>query len=96
MKKIFICSPLRGDIKENIERAKRYSKEVVLAGHIPITPHIYFTQFLNDNNPKERGIGMEMGLKLLNICDEMWIYGKPTEGMLQEIKQFKKKKIKKL
>ncbi len=96
MKRIFICSPLRGNIKENIEKAKEYSREVVLAGHIPITPHIYFTQFLNDDDPKEREIGMEMGRKLLDICDEMWIYGEPTEGMLQEIKQFKGKKVKKI
>ena len=95
MKKIFICSPLRGNIEENIERAKGYSREVVLAGHIPITPHIYFTQFLNDDDPKEREIGMKMGRKLLETCDEMWIYGEPTEGMLLEIKQFKGKKVKK-
>ena len=49
MKKIFICSPLRGNIEENIRKAKGYSREVVLAGHIPITPHIYFTQFLNES-----------------------------------------------
>jgi len=95
MKKIFICSPLRGNIEENIRKAKEYSREVVSTGHIPITPHIYFTQFLDDNNQKEREIGMTMGRKLLDICDEMWIYGEPTEGMLQEIKQFKGKKIRK-
>jgi len=93
MKKIFICSPLKGNIKENIKRAKEYSREAVSAGHIPITPHIYFTQFLDDNNPEEREVGMAMGRKLLDLCDEMWIYGRPTEGMLQEINQFKKKKI---
>ena len=96
MKKIFICSPLGDNVKENIEKAKEYSREVVLAGHIPIAPHIYFTQFLDDNNSQEREIGMEMGRKLLEICDEIWIYGEPTEGMLQEIKQFKGKKVKKI
>ena len=96
MKKIFICSPLRGNIKENIEKAKEYSREVMSAGHLPITPHIYFTQFLNDDDPKEREIGMEMGRKLLDICDEIWIYGEPTEGMLQEIKRFKGKKVRKI
>jgi len=96
IKKIFICSPFRGNIKENRKKAKEYSREVALAGHIPITPHIYFTEFLNDDNPEERELGMELGRKLLDICDEMWIYGEPTEGMLKEIKRFKKKKVRKL
>ena len=39
---------------------------------------------------------MEMGRKWLDMCDEMWIYGEPTEGMLLEIKQFKGKKVKKI
>jgi len=92
-KKIFICSPLRGDIKENIKKAKKYSREVVLAGNIPIAPHIYFPQFLDDNNPQERNLGMTMGRELLSMCDEMWIYGDPTEGMSLEIKQFNGPKI---
>jgi len=86
MKKIFICSPLRGDIKNNIEKAKEYSREVALQGDIPITPHIYFPQFLDDNNPKERELGMKMGQELLKICDDIKIFGVPTEGMKEEIK----------
>lgn len=93
MKKIFVCSPLRGDMEENIKRAKEYSKEVVSAGHIPITPHIYFPQFLDDRKPEERELGMFMGRELLDICDEMWIYGEPTKGMKLEIEKFKGPKI---
>ena len=51
MKKIYICSPLSGDYEKNIENAKRYSRYVVLKGLIPVTPHIYFTQFLDDKKP---------------------------------------------
>lgn len=96
MKKIFICSPLKGDMEENMRRAREYSREVILAGHMPITPHIYFTQFLDDNKLEERELGISMGRELLEICDEMWIYGEPSEGMRGDIKQFKGKKIKKL
>ena len=96
MKKIFICSPLKGNIEENIKKAREYSREVVLAGDIPITPHIYFTQFLDDNNPEERELGIAMGRKLLEICDEMWIYGEPSEGMQGDIEHFKGRKIRKI
>jgi len=86
MKKAFICSPLRGDIEGNIKRAKGYALEAVLEGYLPIVPHIYFTLFLDDNKPTERQAGMAMGVELLKECDEIWVYGEPSEGMSQEIK----------
>ncbi len=85
MKKIFICSPLRGDIENNIKKAKEYSRQVAIKGNIPITPHIYFTEFLDENKERERQLGIDMGIELLKLCDEMYVYGEPTEGMKQEI-----------
>jgi len=29
---------------------------------------------------------MEMGLQILKRCDELWVFGPPTEGMKAEIK----------
>ena len=45
MKKVYICSPCRGDYENNIQRAKEFSRAAVERGCIPITPHIYLTQF---------------------------------------------------
>ena len=83
--KIYICSPLRGDIEANIKKAQTYCREVILQGHLPICPHIYFTQFLDDNVESERNTGMVYGLKALEMCDEVWVYGEPSEGMKAEI-----------
>lgn len=85
MELVFICSPYRGNIKENIIKAKEYARKAVDLGYIPIVPHLYFPQFLDDNNKKERNLGIEMGLQLLNMCDKIVIIGNPTEGMKQEI-----------
>lgn len=91
MKKIYVCSPLSGDIKKNIENAKEYSKLVVDQGHLPITPHIYFTQFLDDTKSTERIKGMKMGIELMEMCDEMWVFGKViSQGMRKEIGLFNK------
>ena len=49
MKKVYICSPCRGDYENNIQRAKEYSRAAVEKGVIPVTPHIYLTQFMDDN-----------------------------------------------
>ena len=82
---IYICSPLRGDYPTNISNAKKYCREVILQGDMPICPHIYFTQFLNDSIPREREIGLKCGLELVKLCDMIYVYGEPSEGMKAEI-----------
>lgn len=94
---IYICSPLRGDYEKNIKMARFHCHTVVqqFRDIIPIAPHIYFTQFLNDSIPNERSLGMEMGLALLDKCDELWVYDMAgiSEGMAAEIKYAKERGI---
>ena len=54
-----------------------------------------FTQFLDDTKPEERTAGMDMGLSLLAMCDELWVYGieNPSEGMRNEIEYAKQHQI---
>lgn len=86
MKKVYICSPLRGDYETNTAKAVQYSREAALSGVLPITPHIYFTRFLNDEISEEREIGLQAGLELLSACDEIRVFGTPTAGMAVEIR----------
>lgn len=88
MKKlIYICSPLRGDYEANIDNAISYSRAAFRLGYIPITPHIYFTRFLDDSNSKDRSMAMSAGFQLLLMCSEVWVFGldNPSEGMQAEI-----------
>lgn len=86
MKKIFICSPYRGDIKNNVEVTKYWCKQVIDDGNIPVAPHLYFPQFLNDDDSSERQLGLELSIHLLKTCDELWICSADvTEGMSHEI-----------
>ena len=84
---IYICSPLRGDYDTNIDNAIAYSGAAFRLGYIPITPHIYFTRFMNDENSKERSMARDAGLQLLRMCSEVWVFGldHPSEGMQAEI-----------
>lgn len=93
MKKVFICSPYRGDVVLNTANAIKYARAAILSGYLPIVPHVYFTQFLDDSIEAERELGIEAGIQLLNECDEMWIYGEPSEGMKKEISIFTGKKV---
>ena len=93
MKKVYICSPLKGDIENNIIKARGYCRDVLFNyGCIPIAPHIYFTQFLDDTKETERLTGMKAGMELLPMCDEIWVYGTPSEGMKAEIDWWKNNK----
>lgn len=86
MKKIFICSPYRGNIGVNTKKAVYYAKIIAGAGDIPIVPHIYFPIFLDENNPNERMKGIEMGLELMDICDTVYVFGFDiTDGMKFEL-----------
>ena len=55
-------------------------------GVLPIAPHIYFTQFLDDDVPSERELGINAGIELLKDCDDLWYFGdRITPGMVKEI-----------
>ena len=55
-------------------------------GALPLAAHVYFTQFLDDAVPAERESGLRMGLELLKLCDEVYVYGDViSEGMAAEI-----------
>ena len=84
---VYICSPLAGDTVRNQENARTYCRFAVEAGCIPIAPHIYFTQFMNDNDRKERDLALFMDIVLLSKCVELWVFGEPSEGMRMEIEQ---------
>jgi hypothetical protein len=83
---VYIASAMRGDIEGNLKKAAAYCQAAAESGVIPIAPHLYFSSYLDDRIPEERAAGMEMGLQILKRCDELWVFGTPTEGMRGEIK----------
>lgn len=87
---VYICSPLSGDMDANQEAARRYCRYAVDSGYIPIAPHLLFPQFLNDDNPKERQLGLFFGNALMSKCSEVWVFGdRISAGMEAEIKRAK-------
>lgn len=85
---VYICSPYAGNIAGNVENARRYSRFAFEQGCIPIAPHLLFTQFLDDNNPREREMVMHFGDVLMSQCREVWVFGDTiSPGMDAEIKR---------
>lgn len=87
MYKIYICSPLRGDIEKNQRLAREYCKKVLnMWCYFPVCPHIYFPQFMNDNDADDRDKAMRINHKLIDKCDELWVCTNIiSEGMQDEI-----------
>ena len=90
---VYIASAMRGDIEGNLKKASAYCHAATQAGVVPIAPHLYFSSYLDDLIPEERNTGMQMGLDILRRCDELWVFGEPTEGMRGEIELAKRLKI---
>ena len=92
---VYICSPYSGNVTHNIEMARKYSRFAVDMHCLPITPHIYFTQFMDDTIPEERETAIFMNFVLMSKCAEMWVFGDViSAGMQSEINLAKHKYMK--
>lgn len=86
MKAVYVCSPLHGNLQENMKKATQYCEMAARLGVVPLASHTIFTQYLNDDIPEQRERGLRMGRELLKRCDELWICGNVISvGMRDEI-----------
>ena len=92
---VYVCSPFRGNIDENVINARKYSRFTFDKKNIPITPHLLYPQFINDNDLFERNIAIhKINYVLIGLCKEMWVFGDViTQGMEREILIAKKRKM---
>lgn len=89
---VYICSPLSGDIEGNQIKARRYCRFAVASGYIPIAPHLFFPQFMDDTDPQERNLALFMDIVLLSKCSELWVFGdRISKGMGIEIARAQRK-----
>lgn len=94
MKLVFICSPYRGDVEVNVNRARRYCRFAYVNGCVPYAPHLHNPQFLDGKITEERDAGIYMGMEVLKRLDELWVFGDVlTEGMEMEFRLAKQLNI---
>ena len=89
MKYVYIASRVSGDLKKNMALAREYCRFAVNEKVIPIVPQIMLDGVLDDNCEPERNKALEIGRALLSKCDEMWVFGTISPGVVQEIKEAK-------
>lgn len=87
-KLIYIASPYAGDIETNTAFAKKACWYAIHQGHTPIAVHLLYPQMLDDAEPTEREIGLRLGHRVLEVCDELWLCGgRVSSGMAREIEE---------
>ena len=90
---VYIASPFSGDMERNIKKAQGYCRFAISKGYIPIAPHLHYPQFLDDEDPEERELGLRFALILLGKCDELWVFDIVSKGMAEEIAKAKRRKM---
>ena len=89
---VFICSPFAGDCFRNAERARGYCRFAVSEGYIPLAPHLIFPQFMLEDDPAQRDLGIFFGMVLMSKCQEVWVFGGSiSKGMAVEIEKAKRR-----
>lgn len=82
MKRVYISHPLAGDIEGNRAKVDKICKALIAQGEVlPISPVHLFGYMENDQHRKEI---MEVDLQLIDLCDELWVYGH-SEGCNREV-----------
>ena len=74
MIKVILESPYAGDVKINIEYAKKCLKHSLLQNEAPICSHLLHTQVLDDLIPEQRKLGIEAGLAWKTVADKHIFY----------------------
>lgn len=89
---VYICSPYAGDTERNVRRAQGYCRFAVSRNCIPIAPHLLFPQFMEEDDPEQRRLGIFFGLVLQKKCKEVWVFGRHiSKGMAVEIEKAKER-----
>lgn len=92
--KCYIVSPYAGDIDTHVDEAIRFSRYAVSQGYICIASHLMYPAILSDSDPEQRQLGLQFGIALMDICDEVWVLtDDPSDissGMAGEIHEAKK------
>lgn len=86
MKRVFICSPFRGDRDRNARYLEDAMTDSWRRGEAPFAPHAMYTHYLNDESRTHRELGIASGLAWLECADIVAVYSDLgiSDGMARE------------
>ena len=88
MKLVYICSPYAGEVERNVRFTQEVCRYAISQNCAPVAVHLLYPQLLDDMVPEERKIGIQMGIRVLLACEELWLCGsRISTRMLYELKE---------
>ncbi|MGI5865793.1 MAG: exonuclease domain-containing protein [Myxococcales bacterium] len=88
-RRVYVCHPFADDPAGNIERVRVISRQLLDEGLMPVAPHLYLPQLVDESSEREQAL--QLCLELLGTCDEVRVYGDSvTEGMERELREAKR------
>ena len=88
-RRVYVCHPFANDPAGNIERVRAISQFLIDDGALPIAPHLYLPQLIDETTGREQALAL--CLELLATCDEVRVFGElVTEGMERELREAKR------
>ena len=86
MDRVYIMSRYRAATEKeqefNREVARYFAKQITYEGKVPVAPHLFYTQFLNDAIPGERENGLKFGIFDLRASQEFLLV--VIDGIISE------------
>ncbi len=84
LKRVYVCHPFSDGPAANIGRVQRISRALIAEGVLPIAPHLYLPQLVDEATQRERALNL--CVELLSTCDEVRVFGgRITPGMEREL-----------
>jgi DNA polymerase-3 subunit epsilon len=92
LRRVYVCHPFADDPTGNVERVRGISRQLVALGVMPVAPHLYLPQLLDEGSERERALSL--CLELVDTCDEVRVFGgRVTAGMKRELEYAKTRGI---
>ena len=84
--RVYVCHPFANDPEGNTDKVRILARTLIDAGVLPIAPHLYLPQLIDEATDRETAISL--CLDLLATCDEICVFGNlVTEGMDRELRE---------
>lgn len=74
MRLVILESPYAGNRQTNLQYAYRCMLHSLSLGEAPFASHLLYPQFLNDDSPDQRALGMAAGLEWLRQAEATVVY----------------------
>ena len=76
MRRVVLESPYAGDVEANLEYARACLRDCLMRGESPVASHVLFacTGTLDDANPVERAVGINVGHSWMYVADAIVVY----------------------